>query len=142
MAENTVPTEVQTTPATEVGTRVPADYVRKVDTSRHTTEHVVGNETHFSTETQTDDAAKGEFDNRLMTMVNGAVESREKAENLRANRRNRNRILILIVVLIMELVVPTLYGWHILPAIFLKYEVLAITLPDALLTVYAYVRKY
>jgi hypothetical protein len=113
-----------------------------VDTSRHTKEHVVGNETHFDTETQTDQTAKGEFDNRLMTLVNGAVESREKAENVRANRRNRNRILILLVVLFMELIVPTLYGWHVLPAIFLKYEVLAITLPDALLTVYAYIRKY
>jgi hypothetical protein len=141
MAENTVSTEVSA-PETEVGKRVPADYVRKVDTSRHTTEHVVGNETHFKTETQTDDAAKGEFDNRLMTMVNGAVENREKAENVRANRRNRNRLLILAAVLIMEMVVPTLYGVHLLPKIFLTYEVLAITLPDALLTVYAYVRKY
>lgn len=143
MAENTTnQTVAPTAPLKSVSARVPADYVRKVDESHHTTEHVVGNETEFSTESQTDSTAKGEFDNRLMTMVNGAVETREKAENVRANRRNRNRILILVFVLLMELVVPTLYGWGLLPILFVKYEVLAITLPDALLTVYAYVRKY
>jgi hypothetical protein len=142
MAEDNTTTTVQSAPLKDVSKRVPADYTRKVDESHHTEEHVVGNETEFKTEQQTDSTAKGEFDNRLMTLVNGAVESREKAENVRANRRNRNRILILVFVLIMELAVPTLYGLHLLPLLFVKYEVLAITLPDALLTVYAYVRKY
>jgi len=129
-------------PAPVVGKDVPADYVRNVDMSRHTSEHVVGNSTSVRQETKTDDNLAGKFDNRVMELANGAIENRQKAEDQRANRRNRNRILILIVVLIMELIVPTLYGWGLLPAFFLKYEVLAITAPDALLTVYAYVRKY
>lgn len=121
---------------------VPADYVRNVDTEHHLTEHVEGSKTTFSQDTKTDDQSHGAIDNRLMTIVDGRIEERQAAENLRANRRNRNRILILVVVLLMELIVPTLYGWGVLPVFFLKYEVLAITLPDALLTVYAYIRKY
>jgi len=121
---------------------VPADYVRHVDTERHVNEHVHGKTTTFSQDSKTDDASSGVFDNRLMQIVDGRIEARQAAEDIRANRRNRNRILILVVVLIMELAVPTLYGMHLLPAFFLKYEVLAITAPDALLTVYAYIKKY
>jgi hypothetical protein len=121
---------------------VPADYVRNVDTEHHLTEHVEGAKTTFSQDSKTDDSSHGQIDNRLMQIVDGRIEERQQAENIRANRRNRNRILILIVVLIMELAVPTLYGMHLLPSFFLKYEVLAITVPDAALTVYAYIRKY
>ncbi len=122
--------------------RVPAKYDRTFDTSRHSVEHVNGNQTDFTTETKSDDAAAGEFDNRVMELLDGELKARQVAEDKRANHRNRNRLLILLTVLILELVVPTLYGWHMLPSFFLKYEVLAITAPDALLTVYAYVRKY
>jgi hypothetical protein len=121
---------------------VPADYVRTLNTEHHLTEHVHGNRTAFDQTSETDDASNGTFDNRVMTIVDGALTTRKQAEDKRANERNRNRILILVVVLIMELLVPTLYGMHLLPALFLKYEVLAITAPDALLTVYAYVKKY
>lgn len=121
---------------------VPAEYTRDVDMERHTREQVHGSETDVQQETKTDDKLNGRYDNRVMTLVNGAIKAREARENERANLRNRNRLLILMVVLIMELVVPTLYGWHLLPYFFLKYEVLAITLPDALLTVYAFWRKY
>jgi hypothetical protein len=121
---------------------VPADYTRTVNVERHLNEHVHGNRTTFDQTSQTDDTSNGTFDNRVMEIVNGALQDRKKAEDKRANERNRNRILILVVVLVMEMAVPTLYGMHLLPSIFLKYEVLAITAPDALLTVYAYVRKY
>jgi hypothetical protein len=121
---------------------VPADYVRKLDREEHTQEHVHGNRTTFDTDTKTDDSAHGQFDNRVLTLVKGALESRQAVEDVRANHRNRNRIYILLTVLVMELIVPTLYGMHLLPKFFLTYEVLAITLPDALLTVYAYLRKY
>jgi hypothetical protein len=121
---------------------VPADYQRTVDVKRHTSEHVHGNKTAFEMESHTDDESGGVIDNRLMTVIDGRIEARQKAEDLRANARNRNRIYILVVVLIMELAVPTLYGMHMLPALFLKYEVLAITAPDALLTVWAYIHKY
>lgn len=141
------PVPVQTT-APDVETdlhaplEVPADYVRNVHTDRTLNEHVYGNKTTFAQDTKTDDKSDGVVDNRLMTIIDGRIEKRQEAEDVRANRRNRNRILILVVVLLMELIVPTLYGWHMLPAFFLKYEVLAITAPDALLTVYAYIRKY
>lgn len=122
--------------------RVPADYQRTVDVSRHTTEHVHGNKTTFDTESHTDDTSGGVIDNRLMTVIDGRIEARQAAEDKRANARNRNRLYILAVVLIMELFVPTLAGMHLLPPIVIKYEVLAITAPDALLTVWAYAHKY
>ena len=126
----------------QVGRDVPAKYVRTVDVSRHATEQVTGNKTRVRSETHTNDSLNGEFDNRVMQLLDGELTARKQAEDQRANARNRNRILILVVVLIMELAVPTLYGMHLLPSFFLKYEVLAITAPDALLTVYAYIRKY
>lgn len=128
--------------ASHIDYSVPADYRREVDVTRHTEEHVHGNRTQFTQHTTTESDVAGDFDNRLMELVNGAVEAREERENMRANARNRNRLLIMLAVLAMELIVPTLYGWHVLPTLFVKYEVLAITLPDLLLTVYAYLRKY
>jgi hypothetical protein len=138
-----VPAEFTVDPA---GNVTPTRYTSTVDVTQHTTEKHNGHRVDFNSTTDTDRVLSGEYDDRFRKIANGAVvevlKDREAAENLRANRRNRNRILILIVVLIMELTVPTLYGMHLLPALFLKYEVLAITAPDALLTVYAYVRKY
>jgi hypothetical protein len=121
---------------------VPADYQRTVDVSRHTTEHVHGNRTAFDTETHTDDSAGGTIDNRLLEVIDGRIQRRQEAEDKRANARNRNRLYILVFVLVMEMFLPTLAGMHLLPPIVIKYEVLAITAPDALLTVYAFWRKY
>jgi hypothetical protein len=134
---STVPAPV----ATDVKS-VPADYQRSIDTEQHTNLHVHGATTTFDTERKTDDSAGGVYDNRVMEMIDGALTRRKVDEDKRANARNRNRLWILGVVLLMEMFVPTLAGMHLLPLIVVKYEVLAITAPDAFLTLYAFWRKY
>jgi hypothetical protein len=121
---------------------VPANYQRSIDTEQHTNLHVHGATTTFDTERKTDDSAGGVYDNRVMEMIDGALTKRKVDEDKRANARNRNRLWILAVVLLMEMFVPTLAGMHLLPMIVVKYEVLAITAPDAFLTLYAFWRKY
>jgi hypothetical protein len=119
-----------------------ASYTEDTTLTRDTHQKVTGHNTHVDEKSTSQVMLTGDFDNRVLELVNGAIKNRQAVEDERAIHRNRNRILILLVVLAMELIVPTLYGWHILPAIFVKYEVLAITAPDALLTVYAYVKRY
>jgi hypothetical protein len=112
------------------------------DTDRHVDETQNGHKvTKRTSETERTEQLE-KFDSRVKGLIEQSEAERKAAEDIRANRRNRNRILILVTVLIMELVVPTLYTWHLIPALFIKYEVLAITLPDALLTVYAWRKRY
>lgn len=146
MADSTGNTVSATAPVSADVKPVPADYQRTVDVSRHTTEHVHGSKTTFDTETKTDDSAGGVIDNRLLSVIDGEIVARanesKAEEDARANKRNMNRIYLMLSVLVMELFLPTLAGMGLLPLIFIKYEVLLITAPDALLTIWAFHRKY
>jgi hypothetical protein len=124
------------------GHRIDTQRVITTDHSQHRTEVQKGRHVHVNDAQDTRVVTDEDFDSRIRAVVEAEDKERQAIEDERAIRRNRNRLLILIAVLIMELVVPTLYGMHLLPLLFVKYEVLAITLPDALLTVYAYVRRY
>lgn len=66
---------------------------------------------------------------------------REARETDRANRRNRNRSLTLLVALAMGFLVPSVL-LPLLPAGFASYSFVVIIIPDALITLYAYVKRY
>lgn len=66
---------------------------------------------------------------------------RQQAEDVRANKRNRNRSLTLIVALGMFFIVPP--GMQALGlAAYLVYAPVIAIFPDALITLYAYIKKY
>lgn len=71
--------------------------------------------------------------------ANKAINERQRTEDIRANRRNRNRFLTLLVALIMGFVTPTLCVFL---GIAIAYSFVVILLPDALITLYALIRKY
>ena len=136
MATTDPVTDTTTTP------RLTTERTITTDATHHRVETQHGHKVHVSDVKDTHTVTDEDFDARVRAIVKAAEDERQEIEDERAVKRNRNRILILVAVLIMELIVPTLYGAHLLPALFVKYEVLAITLPDALLTVYAYVKRY
>lgn len=75
--------------------------------------------------------------------VAGAMaESRQVAEDTRANRRNRNRFITLLAALAMGFLIPwALAAFHASPS-FQRYTFVIIIIPDAFITLYAYLRKY
>jgi hypothetical protein len=124
----------------------PTDVTVTRDNDSHETTHLDGERVNYDSKEDTKTRVSGSWpeaaDEHVRTLIDSAEEERQKIEDERAIKRNRNRMLILAVVLLMELIVPTLYGWGMLPAICIKYEVLAITAPDIALTLYAYLRRY
>lgn len=73
--------------------------------------------------------------------VSNVLADRQRAEDIRANRRNRNRSLTLFVALGMFFIVPPAMQALGLSAYLVYAPVIAI-FPDALITLYAYIRKY
>lgn len=67
---------------------------------------------------------------------------RQATEDTRANRRNRNRFLTLLVAVIMTFVVPYVVANIIQQPAILKYATGIAIFPDALITAYAYWKKY
>lgn len=122
--------------------RVETQRVITTDHTQHKTEIQTGHHIHVNDTQDTRITTDEDFDSRVRAIIDAKDRDRQVIEDERAIKRNRNRMLILLVVLAMELIVPTLYGWHLLPALVVKYEVLAITAPDILLTIYAYMRRY
>lgn len=72
--------------------------------------------------------------------VNAAITERQQAEDHRAVRRNRNRSLTLFVALGMFFIVPPIMQAVGLAAYLVYAPVIAI-FPDALITLYAYIKK-
>lgn len=87
----------------------------------------------FATETATT-VAKRE--------VTRALAETQATEDLRANRRNRNRTYTLIVALMFTFLVPYVVANILHDASLLKYATGIAIIPDALITLWAYVRKY
>jgi hypothetical protein len=121
---------------------VPADYTRKVDTSRHLEEHVHGKRTSFSQETKTDDASKGVFDNRVIEVVDGALRQRKAAEDKRANHRNFNRLMTLLGAVIIGLVLTWLSVRGFIPKSVSPYTFVITVLLDSAFSFYALLRHY
>lgn len=144
MANNTVDqaAAIVAPVAPVVGKDVPADYVRSVDMSRHTTEHVSGNNTTFTTETKTDDTANGEFDNRVLTIINGELASRKAAEDVRANHRNFNRLMTLLGAVLIGVVITYLATRGVIPAPVAPYTFVITVLLDSAFSFYALLRHY
>jgi hypothetical protein len=87
-----------------------------------------------------------EVQTALTTYVPAAVKQSEadaKAlEDVRANRRNRNRTYTLVVALMFTFLVPYIVANILHDASLLKYATGIAIFPDALITLWAYVRKY
>lgn len=96
----------------------------------------------FREVSELDASANGVLDTHVIDLINNALHEREARENARANLRNRNRMFALFAVLLVEMIMPVVFSSHLLPASWAQYEVLIITMPDALITAYAWLRKY
>jgi hypothetical protein len=133
--------EVSAAPAKPNGDH-PADYRRNVEMSRHTEEEVHGGRTQFSQETKTDDTSSGDFDNRVVELVDGQIQAREARENKRANHRNFNRELMLVMTILIGFVIVYASAHGILPKSFTPYSFVITVMMDLVLTTYALVRRY
>lgn len=143
MANNTAADlSVASTVAPVVGIDVPADYIRNVDESTHTTEHVVGNKTTVQSETQTDSKINGEFDNRLMEFVDQRIDARKAGEDSRANHRNFNRLMTLFGAVVIGLILTyaSVHGY--VPKQFAPYTFVITVLLDSTFSLYALIKHY
>jgi hypothetical protein len=88
----------------------------------------------------------GEFDNRVMELLNGVLQEREARENDRANHRNLNRMLTLFGALAIGLIVTyVLTTPGLMPASMkwlAPYTFVITILLDSGLALYGYIRKY
>lgn len=85
--------------------KIKTSYTETRDSSRHTVKTVDGHDVHVDQKTTTDDRISGDFDDRVMALIDGAIKDREDRENERANKRNINRLFTLIGALVIGLMV-------------------------------------
>lgn len=93
---------------------------------------------HVTTERSRREVAEAEEQVRLAALD----AERQKLEDTRANRRNRNRCLTLVVAVIFTFAVPWFVTSVLVAPQILKYSVGIAIIPDTLITLYAYYRKY
>lgn len=74
--------------------------------------------------------------------IQSSVKRSKLSEDQRADRRNRNRTMTLLVALFMTFAVPYLVANVIHAPSVLKYATGIAIVPDAMITLYAYWRKY
>ena len=94
--------------------------------------------------------ALGQWANQLISqaaevargLIERAEDTRQRTEDVRADRRNRNRALTLVVAVAMTFIVPYVVANIIGAPGILKYSTGIAIVPDALITLYAYIRKY
>ena len=124
----------------------PTDYDQVQTLNRKVTESHHGHKVDFTVDTQVDDTLSGSFDDRVKSIVNGAIKEREDRENTRANKRNLNRMLTLFGALVIGLVVTFVLttpgmipaGWKFLA----PYTFVITIILDSGLALYGYIRKY
>jgi hypothetical protein len=117
------------------------NYTQTRDQTTHKITTVNGHDVHVDVQTDTDDRLTGEFDDRVMRLINRADRERQEIEDVRANRRNKNRFITLIVALIMGFLTPI--GLHAMGlAWLLPYAFAIILVPDAMITAWAYIKRY
>jgi hypothetical protein len=113
------------------------------DVSVKSHENIAGHTDAFTSER--DVTMSGEFDDRVMQLLNGVLNERETRENDRANHRNLNRMLTLFGALLIGLVVTYVLTSGILPKSlnFLAPYTFVITIVlDSGLALYGYIKKY
>lgn len=115
---------------------------RDVKVTSH--ENINGHTDSFTSER--DVTMSGEFDDRMLKLINGVLEDRKTAEDERANKRNFNRMLTLFGALLIGLVVTyALTTPGIVPNSlkFLAPYTFVITIVlDSGLALYGYIKKY
>jgi hypothetical protein len=116
-------------------------YTQTRDQTKHEIKTVNGHDVHVDVQTDTDDRLTGEFDDRVMRLIQRADSERQEIEDVRANRRNRNRFLTLVVALVMGFLTPIGLKWMGL-AWLLPYAFAIILVPDAMITAWAYIKRY
>lgn len=116
-------------------------YTQTRDQTTHEVKTVNGHDVQVDVQADTNDRLTGEFDDRVMRLIKRAETERQQIEDLRANRRNRNRFLTLIVALVMGFLTPI--GLNAMGLVWLlPYAFAIILVPDALITAWAYVKRY
>jgi hypothetical protein len=138
--------------STDTTTNQPADtdhtvtrYTRDTDTESHSKEVVNGHHVDVDANSTTTTRTSGEFDNRVMQLINGVIEERERRENERANHRNLNRMLTLFGALIIGLIVTWMLNENILGhdgKILAPYSFVITILMDSGLALYGYIKHY
>jgi hypothetical protein len=139
---------VTVTPTTtkDAHTPDPANYTRTAKVTVNSTEQVHGRTTDFHSDRKSDVVIDGEFDNHVTELVNGVLSDRQKAEDIRADKRNFNRMLTLLGALVIGLFVTYTLGhnwygdnWSHMLA---PYSFTITILLDSSLALYSYIRKY
>jgi hypothetical protein len=132
--------------ATNTDAHVTTDVNREVTLKTHSVEKKHGHDVTFTTDSTRDVQMSGEFDDRVMNLINGVLENRKEAEDYRANKRNFNRMLTLFGALVIGLIVTyALTTPGIVPPSlkFLAPYTFVITIVlDSGLALYGYIRKY
>lgn len=114
-------------------------------TRTDTTRKVTGHNEHVTEESHSDVYLNGDFDNRVMELVNGVIQERENRENERANKRNLNRMMTLVGALLIGLVVTfVLQGGYLghMGHVLAPYSFTITILMDSGLALYGYIKKY
>ena len=113
------------------------------DTVVKTHENIKGHTDSFTSDR--DVTMSGEFDDRVMKLLNGVLEERENRENMRANKRNENRLFTLLGALVIGLVVTYVLTSGLLPHrwnFLVPYAFVITIVMDSSLAFYSYVKKY
>lgn len=129
----------------EVNRETPTRYTRTRDTEEHSSEVVNGHHVDADDNRTVKTRVSGEFDDRVMQLINGAIEEREARENIRANHRNLNRMLTLFGALLIGLVVTFVLTNNILGPSgksLAPYAFVITILMDSGLALYGYIRHY
>lgn len=122
------------------------DYSKNVTVTSHTIEKHHGHAVDFTADRDVNTEMSGEFDDRVMQLIDGVMRERKEAEDYRANKRNFNRMLTLFAALAIGLVVTYVLTTPGLMPPSLKwlapYTFVITILLDSGLALYGYIRKY
>jgi hypothetical protein len=123
----------------------PVTFTETKRETSNTTRKVNGHNEHVNMESHTDTELSGDFDNRVMELINGVIQERENRENERANKRNLNRLLTLIGALVIGMIVT-----YVLQGSYLghtgkelaPYSFTITIFMDSALAVYGFIKHY
>lgn len=128
-----------------IGTPTQTSYTRTTDTAESSTEVVHGHHVDVTDKRNVTTNLSGEFDDRVMQLINGAIKEREARENERANHRNFNRMMTLFGALIIGLIVTWLLNQNVLGhdgKLLAPYSFVITILMDSGLALYGYIKHY
>lgn len=111
---------------------------RDVKVTSH--ENISGHHETFTSDR--DVTMSGEFDNRVVSLLNGVLTDRQRAEDVRANHRNFNRLLTLLGAVVIGLLVTYLSTVGIIPRPLQPYTFVITVLLDSSFSMYALWKHY